>query len=72
MQGVVEQLYGGERRHRPVVHVSGHDHGVDGVLAHGVDEVADEPGLGAEHGDPVERPAEVPVGSVQESHGPRD
>ncbi|MGX1408723.1 hypothetical protein RKD40_006336 [Streptomyces ambofaciens] len=72
VQRVVEQLDGGERGHRAVVHVSRHDHGVDGVLAHGLDEVADEPGLGAEHVHPVERPAEVPVGSVQQSHDPRD
>lgn len=72
VQGIVEQLHRGERRHGTVVHVSRHDQRVDGVLAHGRHEVADELGLGAEHADPVERPAEVPVGSVQQSHDPRE
>ena len=35
VQGVVEELDGGQRRHRPVVHVTGHDHRVDLALAHG-------------------------------------
>src|SRR5690606_37773248 len=61
VQGVVEQFDRGERRHGPVVHVAGDDHRVDGALAHGRDQVADEVGLGAEHADPVEGPAEVPV-----------
>lgn len=70
VQRVVEQLDGGQRRHRPVVHVPRHHHRVHLALAHGGDEVTDELGLGAEHADPVEGPAEVPVGGVQESHGP--
>ncbi len=65
VQRVVEQLDRGERRHRPVVHVPRHHHRVHLALAHGGDEVADELGLGAEHADPVEGPAEVPVGGVQ-------
>lgn len=70
VQRVVEQLDGGQRRYRPVVHVPRHHHRVHLALAHGGDEVTDELGLGAEHADPVEGPAEVPVGGVQESHGP--
>lgn len=65
VQGVVEQLDRGQRRHGPVVHVPRHDHRVHGVLPHGGDEVTDELGLGPEHVDPVERAAEMPVGRVQ-------
>lgn len=72
VQRVVEQLDGGQRGHRAVVHVSRHHDGVHGPLAHGGDEVTDELGLGTEHVHPVEGPAEMPVGGVQESHGSRD
>ncbi len=72
VQGVVEELDRGERGHRAVVHVAGHDHRVHLALAHGGDEVTDELGLGPEHGHPVEGPAEMPVGRVQQSHDPRD
>lgn len=71
VQGVVEELDGGERRDGTVVHVSRDDHGVRLAFAGGVDEMADEPGLGVEHVHPVERPAQMPVGSVQEPHDPR-
>lgn len=71
VQGVVEQLDRGERRHRPVVHVPRHDYRVHAVRTHGRDEVTDELGLGPEHVDPVEGPAEMPVGRVQQSHDPR-
>ncbi|CAM5308125.1 hypothetical protein SAURM35S_06818 [Streptomyces aurantiogriseus] len=72
VQGVVEQLDGGQRRHRPVVHIARHDHRVHLALTHGGAEMADELGLGTEHVHPVERPAEMPVGSVQKPHDPRD
>lgn len=72
VQRVVEELDRGQRRHRPVVHVPRHDHRVHVALTHGRDEVTDEPGLGIEHVHPVEGPAEMPVGRVQNPHDPRD
>ena len=68
VQRGVEELDGGERRHRPVVDVPGdHDH-VRLAGARGVDEVGDEVGLRAEHAHPVERAPQVPVRGVQNPH----
>ncbi|GAA3242817.1 hypothetical protein GCM10020256_67010 [Streptomyces thermocoprophilus] len=58
--------------HRAVVHVPGDDHRFHLALAHGRHEVVDERGLGVEHRHPVEGPAQMPVGGVQQSHDPRD
>lgn len=72
VQRPVEQLDGGEGRHRPVVHVTGHEDGVHLVRQRGRHEVVDEDRLGVEKADAVEGPPQVPVRRVQESHDPRD
>lgn len=70
VQRAVEQLDGGERWHRPVVHVTGDEDRVDLVRQRGRHEVVEKGRLCVEQADPVERPSQVPVRRVQESHDP--
>ena len=72
VQGVVEQLDGGERRHGPVVDVARDEHRVDLALA--------RPWRRGGRGRRAwassrltrwKRPAQMPVGRVQKSHDPR-
>ena len=72
VQRLVEQLDGGQRRHGPVVDVSCDQDRVDVALAHRRHQVVEERGLGVEQAHPVERPPQVPVRRVQESHDPRE
>jgi hypothetical protein len=72
VQRVVEELDRGQRGHRPVVHITRHDHRVDLALPRDGDEMADELGLRPEHVHPVEGAAEMPVGRVQQSHDSRN
>ncbi|SCD60666.1 hypothetical protein GA0115246_103703 [Streptomyces sp. SolWspMP-sol7th] len=65
VQRLVVQLDGGQRGHRPVVHVPGHDDGLDVPLPHRRHEVVEEGGLRVEQRHPVQRAPEVPVGGVQ-------
>ncbi len=64
----------GEERDRvgrgegPVVDVTGDQDGVDGLGAHGVDQVVDERSLGVEQPHLVERAPQVPVGGVDHAH----
>lgn len=71
VDGAVEELHGRERRHGPVVDIPCHEDRVHVVLAHRRHQVVEERCLGVEQGDPVERPSQVPVRRVQESHDPR-
>ena len=48
VQGPVEELHGGQRRHGPVVDVTRHQDGVDLALAHGRHQMVEEVGLGVE------------------------
>ncbi len=67
-QCLVVQRDSSHRRHRPVVDVTGDQHGVDALCPHDLDQRLQERLLrGAEVG-PVQRPAEVPVGGVEQSH----
>lgn len=70
VQRPVEQLDGGQRRHRPVVHVTRDEDSVHLVRQGGRHEVVEEGGLCVEKADPVEGPSQVPVRRVQESHDP--
>ena len=67
-QRVLEQLDRGERRDRPVVHVTGDEHRVDRLGADDRHQVVDECLLrGAEIG-PVQRTSEMPIGRVEQAH----
>jgi len=57
-----------DRRERPVVDVAGDQHHVDPFALHDLKQVVDVAGLVAQHPLTVERPAEVPVGGVEEPH----
>ncbi len=70
VEGVVEQAHGVDRRERPVVHVAGHDHRLDGLGPDHLDQVVEEPGLRGEQVDTVEGTTEVPVRGVQQPHAP--
>ena len=64
-----EQLDGVGGGHRAVVDVAAHEHGVDPLGAHDLDEVVEVGGLGAEQPHLVERASQVPVGGVDQPHG---
>ena len=68
--GLREELDRVGRGHRAVVDVAAHHDGVDLLLAHDVHEVVEVGGLRAEEAHLVEGPAQVPVGGVDQSHGP--
>ncbi len=68
MEGLVGQRHGVDGRQRPVVDVAGHDHEVDLLRLDGLDQVVDVRRLRGEEVLAVERPAQVPVGGVQDAH----
>ena len=53
---------------RPVVDVAGDDHDVDLLALHDLEQVVDERGLVRRACPPVEGPAQVPVGGVEDAH----
>ena len=63
--GQRDRVDGGQR---PVVDVAGHDHQVDALGLDGLDQVVDVRRLRGEEVLAVERPAQVPVGGVQDAH----
>ncbi len=65
---VVVQRHGLDRRHGAVVDVTGDQHDVDPLLAHGRHQVVQEGGLRRPQVGPVQGPAEVPVGGVEQAH----
>ena len=69
-EGLVGQRDGVDRGQRPVVDVAGDDHQVDLLGLDGLDQVVDERRLRGEEVLAVERPAQVPVGGVQDAHVP--
>ena len=68
VERVVGQRHGVDRRQRPVVDVARDDHEVDLLGLDGLDQVVDVRRLRGEEVLAVERPAEVPVGGVQDAH----
>lgn len=68
VQGVVEELDSGERRHGTVVDVARDQHRIDVPLAHRLDEMIEEGALCGEQAHAVEGPPQMPVGSVQKPH----
>ena len=68
VEGLVGQGHRVDRRQRPVVDVTGDHHEVDLLLLDGGDQVVDVRRLRGEEVLAVERPAEVPVGGVQQAH----
>ena len=64
----VPRLDGLDRRQRPVEHVAGHDDEVDPLAADQIDHLVGEPALLLEKGDALERPSQVPVAGVKDSH----
>ena len=67
-QGLVGQPHGVDRRQRPVVDVTGDDDQVDPLGLDDLEQVVDVCGLVREHPLAVERPAQVPVGGVEDAH----
>ncbi len=67
-QGLVEHRDGIGRWHGAVVDVAGDQHRVNALLDGSVDQPAQERALVLEHRLAVQRPAQMPVGGVQESH----
>ncbi len=71
VQHVVEHRDRFQPRQRPVVDVSGDQHGVHALGPDHVHQVVQEGALGVVQALPVERAPEMPVGGMQQSHGPR-
>ena len=69
-QRLVEQGHHLDPRQGAVVDVTRDHDGVHGLGPHHLDEVVDHRGLGVQHADPMERATEVPVGGVEDPHGP--
>ena len=67
-EGLVGQGHGVDRRQRPVVDVAGHQHHVDALTLDDLEQVVDVRRLVRQHPLPVERPAQVPVGGVEQAH----
>ncbi len=69
-EGLVGQPDRVDVRQRPVVDVAGDDDQVDPLGVDDLQQVVDVRRLVAEHALAVERPAEVPVGGVEDAHAP--
>ncbi len=67
-EGLVGQRHGIDGRQRAVVDVAGEQHHVDALSLDDLEQVVDVRRLVAQHPLTVERPAEVPVGGVEETH----
>lgn len=67
-EGLVGQPDRVDLGQRPVVDVARHDHDVDALGLHDLDQVVHERRLVAEESFPVEGPAQVPVGGVEDAH----
>ena len=67
-QGLVGEPDGVDVGQRPVVDVAGDDDEVDPLGVDDLEQVVDVGRLVREHPLPVERPAEVPVGGVEDAH----
>ena len=65
---VFTQLHGVERRHRAVIDITAHEHGVDPLRARRRDQRIEELGLRFPQVSAVKGAAEMPVGGVKESH----
>ena len=68
VKGLVGQLDGVDGGQCPVVDVAGHDHEIDLLGLDRLDQVVDVRRLRGEEVLAVERPAQVPVGGVQDAH----
>ena len=64
-QGIVQQADDIDAGQCPVVDVAGDQHDVDGEFPDAGNQLVDKGALGVQHADAVERPAQMPVGSVQ-------
>ncbi len=69
-QDLVEQGHDLDAGQGPVVDVTGHDDRVDPLAPDDLDQVVEDRGLRLEQPDPMERAAQVPVGGVEDPHGP--
>ena len=67
-QRVVQQGHRVDGGQRPVVDIAGHQHDVDPLGRHDLDQVVQEASLGIVQPDPVEGPPQVPVRGVDQPH----
>jgi hypothetical protein len=67
-QRVIQQGDDVDPRQRSVVDVAGHDHGVHPLRPDHLDQMVEDLCLGLEQPHPVEGPAEMPVGGVEQPH----
>lgn len=64
-EGVVQQADHVNSRQGAIVDITGDQDNVHFLVANEVDQLVNEALLGVQHADAVERPAQVPIGSVQ-------
>jgi hypothetical protein len=65
---VIEQAHRVRSGHCPVVDVAGHEHHIDALGAHRVDQVVQEQFVSAAQLHTVQPAAQMPVGGVEQTH----